>query len=418
MDVDAIEPGVDFVERIEAAIGSADALVVVIGRGWLTATDARGRRRLDDPEDFVRIEVGSALRRDTRVIPVLVGGATMPTQEELPGILAELARRNSLTVSDLDWRSGIGRLISTLDRVLGHDGRPAPPRPRPQAHESPDVLAAVLGLAGAALLVAGTGLRAGEFLHPDFGGGDAPNLGFFTSLAPMAVVVGAVGALLLSYTAGARGLGSGLLLGFALGGVAKYVGLLGMSAAVEVGEEARLVTGSVLALGGSALLAVAAVRRGFRRPGEAGEAATPASLPRGLVLLGAALVVGGTLIPFNGGGSAFPREQVLIDRAGHWEAFDPIATALLAVLAAVVLTAPRGRVLAAGALVALGLLSSLLWLRYVGVPILQSDAVASPRAGGFVGLAGGASILLAGLVARSRATSAAFAGHVPAGRAT
>src|SRR4029077_9845953 len=63
MDVDTLEPGVDFIEAIEQAVGACDALIVVIGNRWLTSSDPGGRRRLDIPEDSVRIEVSTALRR-------------------------------------------------------------------------------------------------------------------------------------------------------------------------------------------------------------------------------------------------------------------------------------------------------------------------------------------------------------------
>jgi hypothetical protein len=88
MDVDTLEAGVDFVEAIEQAVGSCEALIVVIGREWLTVKDKAGRRRLDDPADFVRLEVESALARRIRVIPVLVQDAPMPGAEELPASLA------------------------------------------------------------------------------------------------------------------------------------------------------------------------------------------------------------------------------------------------------------------------------------------------------------------------------------------
>jgi TIR domain len=78
MDVDSIEPGVDFSDAIQQAIGSSDVLLALIGPDWLTATDQDGRRRLDDPDDIVRLEVEAALECGVRVIPVLAEGATMP----------------------------------------------------------------------------------------------------------------------------------------------------------------------------------------------------------------------------------------------------------------------------------------------------------------------------------------------------
>ena len=77
MDVEGIEPGLDFVEALEGAVASCEVLIVVIGAGWL-ATDNAGKRRLDDPKDFVRIETAAALARHIRVVPVLVDGAVMP----------------------------------------------------------------------------------------------------------------------------------------------------------------------------------------------------------------------------------------------------------------------------------------------------------------------------------------------------
>src|SRR6516165_7660967 len=78
MDVDAILMGEDFVRAIETAVANCDVLIAVIGERWLTCTDEQGNRRLDDREDFVRIEIATALKRGIRVIPVLVDGASMP----------------------------------------------------------------------------------------------------------------------------------------------------------------------------------------------------------------------------------------------------------------------------------------------------------------------------------------------------
>src|SRR6185295_1424705 len=78
MDVDTLELGVDFVEAIDQAVGACEVLLVVIGREWLTIEDKAGNRRLDDPRDFVRLEIESALARKIRIIPVLVQDVSMP----------------------------------------------------------------------------------------------------------------------------------------------------------------------------------------------------------------------------------------------------------------------------------------------------------------------------------------------------
>jgi len=118
MDIDTLEPGVDFVEAIEQAVGSCEVLIVVIGREWLTIKDAAGQRRLDDPADFVRLEVEAALGRKVRVIPVLVQDATMPRAEELPPSLALLARRNAIELSDARWAYDVDRLARTIQGIL------------------------------------------------------------------------------------------------------------------------------------------------------------------------------------------------------------------------------------------------------------------------------------------------------------
>ena len=140
MDVDTIEPGIDFVEAIEQAVGSCEVLIVVIGREWLSIKDAAGKRRLDNPEDFVRLEVESALERKIRVIPVLVEGAQMPPAELLPPSLAQLARRNAIELSDTRWAYDVDRLVRTVQKILAKDtseraltaapGKTAPP-PKP-----------------------------------------------------------------------------------------------------------------------------------------------------------------------------------------------------------------------------------------------------------------------------------------------
>jgi Tol biopolymer transport system component len=119
MDIDAIDPGADFGEVIAGAVDRCQAFIALIGKRWLTATDDRGRRRLDNPDDFVRIEIEAALQRDIRVIPVLVQDVEMPSSEDLPPSLQPLARRNALEIRDSSWRYDVDRLIATLDQFAG-----------------------------------------------------------------------------------------------------------------------------------------------------------------------------------------------------------------------------------------------------------------------------------------------------------
>jgi TonB family protein len=118
MDVSAIEAGRDFRKAIEEGVTKCDVLLVMIGPEWLDAKDERGGRRLQDPSDFVRIETASALKRDIPVVPVLVRGAKMPSSEQLPEELKELAYRNCIELTHARWKSDIGLLVEALGRSL------------------------------------------------------------------------------------------------------------------------------------------------------------------------------------------------------------------------------------------------------------------------------------------------------------
>ena len=124
MDIDTIALGLDFVEAIENAVGSCDVLLAVIGQQWLDITDNTGQRRLDNPEDFVRLEIVTALDRNIRVIPVLVGNASMPRSADLPEALQRFVRRQALEVSER-FHPDVDRLIAALETVLG--AAPSPP---------------------------------------------------------------------------------------------------------------------------------------------------------------------------------------------------------------------------------------------------------------------------------------------------
>jgi ribose transport system substrate-binding protein len=118
IDVDNLAPGVDFVEAIEESVGSCDVLIAVIGRRWLISSDEEGKRRLDNPDDFVRIEIATALKRNIRVIPILVEGGSMPVSRDLPNDLKPLVRRNALEVSHTRFNGDCERLIGAIERVL------------------------------------------------------------------------------------------------------------------------------------------------------------------------------------------------------------------------------------------------------------------------------------------------------------
>jgi hypothetical protein len=123
MDVYTIDPGVDFVEAIEESVGSCKVLLVVMGKGWLISSDEEGGRRLDNPEDSVRIEIVTALKRGIRVIPVLVDGASMPRSRDLPDDLKLLTRRNAVEVSHNRFRADSEQLIAAVERALGPEGK-------------------------------------------------------------------------------------------------------------------------------------------------------------------------------------------------------------------------------------------------------------------------------------------------------
>jgi len=156
MDVAAIEPGVDFVEVLHKAVGSCDALLAVIGPQWLSATHD-GKRRLDDPRDFVRIEIAGALQRNVRVLPVLVEGASLPPADSLPADLHALARRQAIDLRDARWDDDIDRLVEGLEKFL----KPAVVEARGQAKRSPGRGIAIGVVAALILVVAALAWRGG-----------------------------------------------------------------------------------------------------------------------------------------------------------------------------------------------------------------------------------------------------------------
>jgi hypothetical protein len=118
IDVDAIEPGLAFDDVIQQALERCAVLLVMIGRRWLHDDDGKASR-LSDPNDLVRLEIAAALSRNIRVVPVLLDGARMPGEDELPEPLRALSRRNALEISNTRFGSDVERLVSIVRKTLG-----------------------------------------------------------------------------------------------------------------------------------------------------------------------------------------------------------------------------------------------------------------------------------------------------------
>ena len=122
MDVSDIHPGKDFRKAIDDNVSKCAVLLAMIGPAWTTVKDPSGARRIDQPNDFVRLEIGSALTRGIDVIPVLVHGAKMPNPAELPDSLQNLAFRNGVELTHARWNSDVELLTRSLrEYVSGGD---------------------------------------------------------------------------------------------------------------------------------------------------------------------------------------------------------------------------------------------------------------------------------------------------------
>jgi hypothetical protein len=138
-DIDAIRPGEDYMSVIERAVRLYDALVALIGPDWLTASLPDGRRRLDDPHDFVRLEIAAALDRKKMVVPALLQGASIPPSDELPDDVKALSRRTAIELTDAHWDADVARLIEALDSSVA---------PRGGAGDGPAIAGSEVGAAG------------------------------------------------------------------------------------------------------------------------------------------------------------------------------------------------------------------------------------------------------------------------------
>ncbi len=118
MDVDSIKPGADFVTTIEEAVANCDILLAVIGPQWASIADEAGNQRLAQWNDFVHLEIATALKQNKLVVPVLVGRARMPAPTEIPDDLAGLVRRNAIELSHQRFVADVERLVATIQEVV------------------------------------------------------------------------------------------------------------------------------------------------------------------------------------------------------------------------------------------------------------------------------------------------------------
>jgi hypothetical protein len=126
-DFNTILPGDDFVNSIDNALRKCDVLIVVIGKHWLDIKDAAGKRRLDDKDDFVRLEVATALARNIQVIPVLFDGTPMPRSEDLPDDLRSLYRRQFIEIDSKRFDDDVRNLAEAIKKILPDGVMRVPP---------------------------------------------------------------------------------------------------------------------------------------------------------------------------------------------------------------------------------------------------------------------------------------------------
>ncbi|MFK7744194.1 MAG: toll/interleukin-1 receptor domain-containing protein [Roseobacter sp.] len=126
LDVDSIELGLDFTKVLEQQVAQCDVMLVLMGRDWISIAGPEGHRRLDDPNDFVRIEIEAALKRDIRVIPVLVDGAELPQAKDLPVSISQLSRRQATRISHESFTSDAVTLTEALAEIVEDTSKPAP----------------------------------------------------------------------------------------------------------------------------------------------------------------------------------------------------------------------------------------------------------------------------------------------------
>jgi hypothetical protein len=192
MDVSGIEPGADFRKAIDTNVSGCGVLLAVIGPTWASVTDSSGNRRLDNPNDYVRLEIGTALTRGVPVIPVLVHAAKMPPLDQLPDDLKDLRYRNSVELTHARWNSDVALLIGALKSYVNanpanqaepvHATVPVQlPAPQTQAPVEPAKKSRLPLFIGAGVMVVLAAVGFAVWSHMNSGGQQAANPGTTTA---------------------------------------------------------------------------------------------------------------------------------------------------------------------------------------------------------------------------------------------
>ena len=140
LDVETLEAGLDFVEAIDQALNSCKVMLAIIGPHWAKIKDTDGNLRLFEEGDFIRIEIAAALKRNIRVIPILVNGASMPSNSDLPEDLQPLKRRHAHEISSSRWKYDTEQLVEILSKIIEPSKKTAPDPPKQQITTPPPAM--------------------------------------------------------------------------------------------------------------------------------------------------------------------------------------------------------------------------------------------------------------------------------------
>jgi hypothetical protein len=374
-DLDAIPLATDFRKKINEAIGISSALIVVIGRDWLTVTDPSGRPRLHDPRDWLRVEIATALQMKKVVIPVLVEDAKMPSEDSLPDPLKPLAYISALEVSEDRWDYDVGLLMAAIEQNT--DIRPGDISSRVRPRDNRKGVAYALMIAGVAARIIG-------------GVQPIAENAWFVSADLAAVTLVAVLLAMVARRPRGRLVAAGLVVGSGIGTFLRF----GQTLMGTIRDDLDVVTlvlyiiglgsGVLLVLGG-ALLYSAAPKEGQPSIWQTAAAAL-------LGFLGVAALV--YWIVASG-------DRIFIIRRTTWPAVMPVGLTIVALVIVIsMLSSPRFWPMGAGVLIVSGLQAILRFMLDIDMPDADSA---------WIGIAGGTLVLGAGLLGSFRSTRTAHA---------